>query len=519
MVLAGTSFALAETSATPASSTVAQAPAAKATPNPFSYKGYIRAYDFTRQNALGGLNSAGAPLYPGPNQSSFDAALSLHGQYNFDGGFYSGASYLYSNPLSGCSSASSRFPATPANGCSSKQTPPALNPDDTLPGFTLNTLYEAYLGFMNPDANLKVGYQVFNSPWVNPSDSRLKPVAFLGGDLTYKFNPNWNGEVAYMGRWENRTSSQFLQSTQLTAYAPVDGSGCQGLVAQTAATCNAGTLITNSGFLYAKLGYAGPKTMPLTANLYYYGFSNIANAFWLDAKMPFAGKLKPYVAIQGGSETNTGNSLVGIISSQVYGIQGGVSFTPNILATLGFDTMPSKSANVTLAAGTSCSLSHTLPNNKGAADYFLGTSAPQCVPGPIVGGLNTATVYYGGWASPYTDSYATDPLFTTSISQGMADRREFGSSGKLAVTFLSDDKRFTATVSRALYAYGNATVGVYPVQETNFDTTYYFSPLPKTGAYKGFFFRYRYAERGQTFTYAGATPLFKYNRFQAEYDF
>jgi hypothetical protein len=141
--------------------------------------------------------------------------------------------------------------------------------------------------------------------------------------------------------------------------------------------------------------------------------------------------------------------------------------------------------------------------------------APQCVREAN----GSVDLYYGGLASPYTDSYATDPLFTTEISQGMADRRAPGSSGKIEAKFVSDDKRFTALVSKGWYVYGNAAVGVYPVQETNFDTTYYFNKLQKTGTYKGFLFRYRYADRDQAFTFAGGQSLFKYNRFQAEYDF
>ncbi len=512
-VLAGTTFALAETSATPAANTVAQAsPAPKATANPFSYKGYVRAYDFTRQNASGGLNGAGKSAWPGPNQQSFNAALSLHGEYKFDGGFSVGASYLYANPLTSCDSAASHF--SPPCG---RNAPPNLNPDDTLPGFTMNTLYEGYLAYNNAQTGAKVGYQVFNSPWANASDSRLKPVSFLGGDLTYKFNKAWSGELGYFSQFEDRASSQFFNSTLLT-YNPVDAPGCSSLVATKG--CGPLSMLTNGGFLYAKVGYTGPKSAPFTANGYFYGFSNIANVFWLDARYPFAGKLKPFIAAQFGTESNAGSSQVGIISSQVFGLQGGVSFTPNISATLGFDTIPSKTANVTLPAGVACSGSNTLPNNVGAAPYFLPAGGtPQCVAGPVVNGLNTATVYYGGWASPYTDSYATDPLFTTSISQGMADRRAFGSAGKLAVTFLSDDKRFMAMVSRGLYAYGNSSVGVSPTQETDFDTMYYFSKMPKSGPYHGFFLRYRYAERTQNFTYSGGLPLFKYNRFQAEYDF
>ncbi len=501
LVAATNSFASAETTATPAitSIKVAQAaPTAKKTPAPFSYRGYVRAYDFTRQNASGST--------PGVNQQSFNAALNLHGDYRFtDSGLSVGASYLYANPLNNCSTAASHY--TPPCGGNKA---PGLNPDDTLPGFSLSSLYEAYVAYGDKTTTGKLGYQVFNSPWANASDSRLKPVAFLGGDFTYKFNPNWVGELGYFNGFEDRASSQFFRSTLLT-YSPVDAPGYTSLVAANGA--GKLTEVTNGGFFYGRIGYSGPKGAPLAANLSYYGFANIANALWLDAKYPLTGSLKPFVAAQFGTETNSGAAQVGIISSQVFGLQGGLNPLPNVTVTLGYDHIPSKTA--TIAA--TCPANHTLGSNKGLANYFVAAGGtPNCIPGPTAG---TAIVYYGGWASPYTDSYATDPLFTTSISQGMADRRAFGDGAKLAVTFTSDDKRFFATISRALYAYGNATVGVSPTQETDFDTMYYFNKLPKAGAYKGFTLRYRYAERTQTFTYAGGLPLFKYNRFQAEYDF
>ena len=61
VVLASTSFALAETTGnTSTQTTVAQAstPAATPTPNPFTYRGSIRAYDFTRQNAYATIRAS-----------------------------------------------------------------------------------------------------------------------------------------------------------------------------------------------------------------------------------------------------------------------------------------------------------------------------------------------------------------------------------------------------------------------------------------------------------------------------
>ncbi len=69
--------------------------------------------------------------------------------------------------------------------------------------------------------------------------------------------------------------------------------------------------------------------------------------------------------------------------------------------------------------------------------YFLPTDGtPNCI---LDAKAAAPTVYYRGWASPYTDSYATDQLFTTSISQGVVDRRNAGTSGKIAATWHADD--------------------------------------------------------------------------------
>ena len=102
--------------------------------------------------------------------------------------------------------------------------------------------------------------------------------------------------------------------------------------------------------------------------------------------------------------------------------------------TVGFDSIPWQNDNVALPAGVTCNNSTYQISAKGATlGYFLpgnGGSSGQagvCFTNPN----GTTNVYYGGWASPYTDNYATDPFFTTQISQGMADRRAPGTSWKV----------------------------------------------------------------------------------------
>ena len=122
-------------------------------------------------------------------------------------------------------------------------------------------------------------------------------------------------------------------------------------------------------------------------------------------------------------------------------------------------------------------------------------------------------VAYGGVASPYSDSYATDPFYTTSISQGVVDRRSAGTSYKLAAQYLTPNKRFKAIASEAYYQYDNE-LAQNRTFEDDVDIQYFFNPV-RAGTYKGLSVRQRFANRDQpTIPYN-----FKYIRTQLEYDF
>jgi hypothetical protein len=144
------------------------------TSDPLTLRAYVRGYDFTRQNASTGTGGANQV-----NQQSSSAGISLHADYRLgDSPFTVGGSYLYSNPMGSCTGAISHL--TPPCG---KVAAPNLNPDDTLPGFSLSTFYEAYLQYKDAHLYGKIGDQLINTPWANASDSRLKPAAFQGVDL------------------------------------------------------------------------------------------------------------------------------------------------------------------------------------------------------------------------------------------------------------------------------------------------------------------------------------------------
>ena len=472
-------------------------------PPPLTLGGFIRSYDFTRQNASGFSQT-----FKAMNQGSVNTAVSLRANYRFhDSPFSVGATYLYANP-GACITPTSHLSTPCGKHAFVAQGSEPVNPDDTLPGFVMSTLYEAYLQYKDPRATIRLGNQVISTPWANPSDSRLKPVAFQGLYVAYKFNARWSAEAAVMPRFEGRVNSDFDNATLLTSH-PADAPGAAANIF----TPN-GTSITTPGFGYAHLGFAAGN---LSANLHYYGFVDIANALWLDAKYAWSNPRKPFVAIQVGSQSDSGRAVIGKIRSQVLGLQAGFTPLRNVDVTVSYDVAPQRSDTLTLPAGVTCGSNKQIKTGAGITfPYFLpagGTT--NCVAN--AGG--TTTVYYGGWASPYTDSYATDPLFTTSISQGMADRRSAGESLKFSATFQTGDKRLRLIASRAYYEYGAAIAGFSPTQETDLDGTWFFR-RPGIGPYRGFSLRHRYAERSQANTqlYGGA-PLFKYNRTQLEYDF
>jgi Copper amine oxidase N-terminal domain len=509
-------------------------PAPAKTPNPLTLGGYARSYYFTRQNAT---NNPGTQFNftPGAkynnsavNQASWNSAIAVHGDWNFPGGgWHVGGTYLYANPLSGpCSVAlnHAKNAPYPSPNCV-QQVPPNTNPDDTLPGFALSTAYEAYLAYKAHGFNGAMGNILITTPWANPADTRLKPQAWEGGFLDYTAPSGWNVGGADMLAFEGRTSSTFSRTTLLTSYP----AGSNGLPANIIVP--GGNGIQTDGFIMARAGYVDPSGIGLSVNGWYYNVWDIANMSWFEGKYTFRGKLAPFIAMQGGWEQNSGQSYIGKIDSQVIGAQVGANVTKNFLVTVGYDQIPWKTDSIFLPTGVTCSNSNYQISAKATLAYFLPLNAGQCFTNPS----GRTNIYYGGWASPYSDNTTSDPLYTTNFLQGQVDRRAPGSSWQAQVTFTSTNQKWIVIGADAWYDYGNALVP----QNTKIwwlDGRYRFSHVGK-GQYHGLVLRYRYGERYQSNTYCGAAatnclpgssigstylggiPMFKYNRAMIEYDF
>lgn len=529
-------FGLFASAAAPGSSatpTATVAPSPTPRPHPLAVSGFARSYLFTRQNAS---NNPGARFVSGAryssagvNQSTWAQALGLHADYALPGGrWHVGASYLYGDSFAGgCSDASAHGKGM---SCVSR-TPPATNPDDTVPDFALSTLYESYLGYRDGALSAKIGDQLFDSPWAGPADTRLKPASFRGVDLDYRPR-EWRFELADMLQYEPRNGASFVRGTLLTTH-PV---GNNGLPANIYVPGNG--VIATDGFLYARAGY-GSRDGRYAANAYWWAISDIENMYWADARYFAAKGWKPYVALQAGFERNSGASVLGTIDSSLFGIQVGATVAKDVTVSASYDEIPWRYDSVTLRNGYTCdgaTLQIVTPqsrNQPGATlPYFLPLNAAQCRTETD----GTTTIAYGGWASPYTDNYTNAPIFTTAISQSMADRRAPGTSWRLQAAYASPDRRATLAVGASWFDYGNR-LAAERTSEIGFDGTFHFAPVPRSGPYRGLRLRYRYADRRYSNTFCGATdtdcpaglaygasflgglPLFKYSRTMLEYDF
>jgi len=147
-------------------SAVPKAVQARQTPSPlgpFTYSGNLRAYYFVRQNAA--QNAAN------PNRTAFLPGGTLQLGYKIGktpfsiGTAYTGA---YAGDING-----------PNPQFNSKL-------DNSLPAFPLSTFDEAYVQYKNAGVTADVGDFFWNFAWMPASDSRIKPYAYQGGDISFK---------------------------------------------------------------------------------------------------------------------------------------------------------------------------------------------------------------------------------------------------------------------------------------------------------------------------------------------
>ncbi|MDP9018308.1 MAG: OprD family outer membrane porin, partial [Candidatus Eremiobacteraeota bacterium] len=342
---------------------------------------------------------------------------------------------------------------------------PRTNPniDNSLPGFPYRSLGELYAQYRTFRDVLQIGKMQLTSPWANAADGRMIPVTFQGITARRYFAPGWDLGVMRVARFKSRTSSAFDANNLLT---------------------NA----TTPGFLLVDLTRTAGS---FSGSLHTYWFYDVASLTHAEVRLALSER--SFITAQGIEEHEIGRALVGTIHSHVLGLQYGTRIGA-VNATLGYNAIPAVSYRT---------------NNPGSIFQPVGGT-----PNKRALGRGLFEVAGGGIASPYTDGYVADPLFTTSLVASLVDRRSTGSAIKLAFSATSGNGRLTGSIAHGFYDYSNR-LGTATATETELDGTYFLSNVDPTRGYTGFSFRQRWSYRASS----GPPFAFLYSRSQLQYTF
>lgn len=333
------------------------------------------------------------------------------------------------------------------------------------PKYSVNALGQAFLQYRNQYVLVKAGDQIIKTPWMNDSDSRVLPATYQGifADITPV--KNLHVYLTKVFRFKSRTSSDYFRDNlyyNSTAFGDSSYGGTANLASGAPATQGAFAVGTSY------------KAAGADLNVWYYNYQQFANMFYTDDSYtlktgtgwdPFIGgqyvrEWKNDSLLNGvGTNGKAGNS----VNALAYGAKVGVD-SPYGQLFLGYD-------DITTHANA-------------------------------VGG--------GAIVSPYTASYATDPLYTTSMIYGQVERGP-GHSWKVKYTkkFFDDQVLFMAAFARFYSTYNGNSNNAYA------DLTYSFK-----GSLKGLSLR----DRVEDAVYGnkkgpGAGSTFIYNRVMVQYDF
>ena len=325
--------------------------------------------------------------------------------------------------------------------------------DGTLAGYDgINTLGQAFVQYDNRRVLVRAGDQSIAKPWINASDSRMIPATYQA--LLAAVRPITGLTISAMRitRFKSRTSDEFSRTDLYNSTGTFNIGGTGGL---------AGRRETGAAAVGADYDARGLK-----AAVWGYQFYDLAKMAYAQGSyvLPGAAGLKPFVGAQVVRETGSGPQYLGAVNATVYGAVVGVKRAGDQI-TLGYDDLPAHAG----AFGN------------------------------------------GDVVSPYTTGYATDPLYTTSMIQGMIDRKTTGHAVKISATaFLLQHKvRLIASFAD----YFNTLYSGYTSARTNeadLDLTYFLG-----GPLKGLSIRDRIG-------IAHNLPVvhrFVYNRLMLEYDF
>ncbi|MCK5790859.1 MAG: OprD family outer membrane porin [Ketobacter sp.] len=174
-------------------------------------------------------------------------------------------------------------------------------------GSDLEVLGEAYITTTILDSTFTVGRQKINTPFANAGDAFIIPFTFEAASLSNQSLDNFTFELTHINTIKNRNSADFVDVGRWST-------GRYGVdPASTAGTTAAGVKFAQN---------------ELNLALWYYNYSDLFTTLYGHADYTFAssGSITPFIAAQYVTQSDTGDELLGTVSSDLYGIQGGIKF-------------------------------------------------------------------------------------------------------------------------------------------------------------------------------------------------
>jgi hypothetical protein len=363
--------------------------------------GTLRTYDFSRDYSKSGR----------PSQNSFSAGGELDAlSAPFWSGVQLGGSFYTAQSL-GLNSTNHQ------------------HLDNTLPGYTINTLGQAYIQYQTHNKNylIRIGNQLINTPWLGPSDSRMIPATYQG--IYTSYSPI--NDLIFIGlrvfKFKARIADNFSDTN---LYNPNNGGST---------SINAFDNTSTPGALAFGARYALSN---LTTQAWYYKFYNLANMAYVDSNYKFSTTkdMQPIFGIQLLRERGDGDNIL-----QSY--TGGKANSMGIGGLIGIETTQTRT---------------TLSYNK----IYINNHAFE----------------QGNVLSPYTSGYSSDPLYTTSMIAGLIEKAS-GQAIKLNSSYYTFNRQLQLTASYAKYFTAPRLANT---NEVDFDASYKFA-----GTLKGFVIRNR----------------------------
>ena len=327
-----------------------------------------------------------------PDARALSGALLLNAQTaTFGGGFSLGASLLTANAFGTQPSPVSKIDTT------------LMGPDNAT-----SAVGQAYLQYKSSRAMFKIGDQYLSTPWMGGSDSRVLPASYQAISVGFKPAKGWDLFGIRSYGWKSRTSKDY-HFDNLYYPSTYRGDSMYGGIGGLSAGARAARGTWALGTTYSGGGFK--------AQGWYYDFIDFARMVYVDGSYTFktGSGFDPFVAAQYMDETGGGSNIL----------------VENAVKLLGVSGSKVKSQAWGVDAGIK------IPHGQFDLSYNKINQQNDAVGG-------------GAIISPYTDAYATDPLYTTSMIRGLVEQGPGHAwKAKFAYGFLND--RLLLMVAYAKY--------------------------------------------------------------------